>query len=258
MLVDKNQGVAKGLEAALRKGGVENVALAPDGLEALNLVDKAEEIFDVIISEWDLEKVSGLNLLKTLRARQELPVQPHFIFITSLSNREAVEYAHLAHADGYLLKPFELGRLVNHLNELVSGLDRPQRLYTITGIKKMQVLVANPDSTKRLFLQKCLGTVEAKKYFLADSGTKALNLLVKEHIDVILYDAILKDPTWQNLRPKLESIGCKSDQPIMVTNYQSPDKPEESGVEPKFWLKPGFSQDDFNRVLIESMQAIEP
>src|SRR3989339_426398 len=52
LLVDKNQGVAKGLEAALRKGGVENVALAPDGLEALNRVDKAEEIFDVIISEW--------------------------------------------------------------------------------------------------------------------------------------------------------------------------------------------------------------
>src|SRR3989339_581425 len=43
LLVDKNEAIVKGLEAALKKGGVEHVALANEGLEALNRVVKAEE-----------------------------------------------------------------------------------------------------------------------------------------------------------------------------------------------------------------------
>ncbi|OGG99224.1 MAG: hypothetical protein A2600_06050 [Candidatus Lambdaproteobacteria bacterium RIFOXYD1_FULL_56_27] len=274
LIIDKNKTVAESLAATLKRAGASLVEVVDNGMAGLTKLTDGQQTFDVVLSEWDLEKISGLTLLRTIRERQDLVVQPYFLFVTSLINRESVEYAHNAKADGYLLKPFSLERLVQQLEELNRSGSRPARRYSVNSLKKLTVLVVNKDATKRLFLQKCLGEVEVKKYLLADSGTKALKLLVRENVDVILYDSGLKDPEWANLTQKLQNIGCRSDQPIVVTAYSEPEAPvrpvnpaagavpggpEEAPVgppKPGFFLPPSFSQEDFNRVLLAALESM--
>ncbi|MDT8448121.1 MAG: response regulator [bacterium] len=262
LIVDPHQGTAEGLQKILKASGVKQVDVATNGLEGLQKATAEDSAYDVVLSEWELGKISGLTLLKALRERTELPVQPFFIFITSLVNRASVEYAHVAHADGYLLKPFELERLIQQLSLLTAETGRPRR--TVHSLKHLTVLVANKEAGKRLFIQKCLGDVEVKKYVLADSGNKALKLLIHEKIDVILYDATITDPSWEQLQGKLANIGADHGQPMVITGYDPPEPKLPVGSEktlppdakPQLFLPPGFSQEDFNRALLAALEKL--
>ncbi|MCA9039858.1 MAG: response regulator [Planctomycetaceae bacterium] len=81
--------------------GINEVAEAEDGVQALDLFERAN--FDIILSDWNMPNMDGLTLLKEIRQRDaNIPV----IMITTEAERARVVTAIQAGVSDYLIKPF--------------------------------------------------------------------------------------------------------------------------------------------------------
>jgi two-component system chemotaxis response regulator CheY len=89
--------------------GVQHVDAAPDGAAALEMLRRAGT-YDLIISDWNMEPVTGLELLERVRADATLGNLP-FIMVSADGCIERVVTARAAGASFYLVKPFNAGTL---------------------------------------------------------------------------------------------------------------------------------------------------
>ncbi|MEZ0222935.1 MAG: response regulator [Alphaproteobacteria bacterium] len=90
--------------------GFKNVDEARDGGSALTKM--SEKQYGLVISDWNMEPVSGLDLLKALRAQgNAIP----FIMVTAESKTESVIEAKQAGVTNYIVKPYNAVTLKNKL-----------------------------------------------------------------------------------------------------------------------------------------------
>jgi len=78
-------------------------AEACDGAEALGVLSDAQP--DVVLLDWNMPKMDGMEFLKTLR--NQGGHQPLVIFCTSNNKLEHIRHALDAGADDYIMKPFD-------------------------------------------------------------------------------------------------------------------------------------------------------
>ena len=86
------------------KLGFAEIVQARDGAEALELLETGG-VFGLILSDWHMEPVSGLELLDAVRANERLSATK-FMMMTARTDAAAVIAARKAGVDGYILKPF--------------------------------------------------------------------------------------------------------------------------------------------------------
>jgi two-component system, chemotaxis family, chemotaxis protein CheY len=103
LVVDDFATMRKVLRNLLKQGGYENIVEAADGIAALQII-KNEKI-DFIISDWNMPNMSGLDLLKTVRADKEMSDTP-FLMVTAETLPDRVISAVKAGASSYITKPF--------------------------------------------------------------------------------------------------------------------------------------------------------
>jgi len=103
LVVDDFATMRKVLRNLLKQGGYENVVEAADGVAALQII-KTEKI-DFIISDWNMPNMSGLDLLKSVRADKDVSDTP-FLMVTAETLPERVISAVKAGASSYITKPF--------------------------------------------------------------------------------------------------------------------------------------------------------
>lgn len=112
LIVDDYRTMIRILTNLLKKIGFDNVDSAKDGGEAFEkLKDKP---FSLIISDWNMEPVSGFDLLQNVRSDEELKHLP-FIMVTAESKTENVIAAKQAGVSNYIVKPFNAATLKNKL-----------------------------------------------------------------------------------------------------------------------------------------------
>lgn len=87
----------------LKNIGFANVATASDGAEALRALRRGE--FGLVISDWNMEPMTGYQLLEEVRSDEELHDLP-FIMVTAESKTEHVISAKQAGVSNYIVKPF--------------------------------------------------------------------------------------------------------------------------------------------------------
>ena len=97
-----------GLRNLLRQLEINNVDEASDGDTAYSLLQKNPP--DLIISDWNMVPVSGLDLLRKVRADARLKHIP-FIMVTAESKTENVVAAKQAGVSNYIVKPFNADTL---------------------------------------------------------------------------------------------------------------------------------------------------
>ncbi|CAO4847187.1 MAG: Chemotaxis protein CheY [Holosporales bacterium] len=103
LIVDDYRTMLRIIGNLLRQLGFEHVEEATDGQMALDML-KANP-FDLILSDWNMEPMSGLELLKHVRSTDSLKHLP-FIMITAESKAENVVAAKQAGVNNYIVKPF--------------------------------------------------------------------------------------------------------------------------------------------------------
>jgi len=103
LIVDDYKTMQRIMRNLLRQLEFANVEEADDGAEALQKLRQGE--FGLVISDWNMEPMTGLQLLKEVRADDNLRGIP-FIMVTAESKTENVVTAKQAGVSNYIVKPF--------------------------------------------------------------------------------------------------------------------------------------------------------
>ena len=115
LIVEDEESLAALLEYNLEKEGYR-VGLAPDGEEAMTMV--SEETPDLIILDWMLPKLSGIEVCRRLRNRQSTRNVP--ILMLTARGEEAERVRGLdTGADDYVTKPFSMTELVARIRAVL-------------------------------------------------------------------------------------------------------------------------------------------
>ncbi|CAO5674945.1 MAG: Chemotaxis protein CheY [Holosporales bacterium] len=103
LIVDDYRTMLRIIGNLLRQLGFENIEEATDGQAALDVL--ANTPIDFILSDWNMEPMSGLEFLKHVRANDKTKNIP-FVMITAESKAENVIAAKQAGVNNYIVKPF--------------------------------------------------------------------------------------------------------------------------------------------------------
>ncbi|WP_420887918.1 response regulator [Candidatus Phycosocius spiralis] len=103
LVVDDYQTMVRIIRNLLKQLGFENVDEAADGREALEKM-KAKK-YGLVISDWNMEPMTGYELLREVRGDELLKPTP-FIMVTAESKTENVIAAKKAGVNNYIVKPF--------------------------------------------------------------------------------------------------------------------------------------------------------
>jgi len=100
--------------------GFGAIDTAMNGQEALGLIHAKQ--YDLILSDWNMDEMSGFELLKAVRSDPRSASIP-FVLITAEAKSANITAAKQAGASGYLIKPFKLADLKSVLETLLGPLD---------------------------------------------------------------------------------------------------------------------------------------
>ena len=103
LIVDDYNTMIRIIRNLLKQLGFEDVDDASDGSAAL--AKMREKKYGLVISDWNMEPMTGYDLLREVRADPNLATTP-FIMITAESKTENVIAAKKAGVDNYIVKPF--------------------------------------------------------------------------------------------------------------------------------------------------------
>ena len=118
LIVDDYKTMLRIIRNLLRQLGLNNVDEATDGSAALQKL--RDKNYGLVISDWNMEPMSGLQLLHEVRADVKLKETP-FIMITAESKTENVIAAKQAGVNNYIVKPFNAATLKSKLTSVVGA-----------------------------------------------------------------------------------------------------------------------------------------
>ncbi|BAK78028.1 chemotaxis regulatory protein CheY [Pseudogulbenkiania sp. NH8B] len=121
LVVDDFSTMRRIVRNLLKELGFTNVDEAEDGQVALHKLKTQH--FDFIVSDWNMPNMTGIELLKAVRADQQLKPLP-FLMITAEAKRENIIEAAMAGASGYIVKPFTAATLEEKLNKIFQAINK--------------------------------------------------------------------------------------------------------------------------------------
>ncbi len=114
LIVDDQDTVLEILRSMLRQLGFRNIDTAKDGNEAFDKLRAAMFPYGLVISDWNMQPVSGMELLTAVRGDLRLAATP-FIMITAENTKDRVIAARDAGVTNYISKPFSLDAVKRRL-----------------------------------------------------------------------------------------------------------------------------------------------
>lgn len=116
LVVDDFNTMRRIVKSLLKQLGFNNVDEAVDGDDALNKI--STKPYGLVLSDWNMEPKSGIDLLKEVRAQEKHKNLP-FILITAESKVENIMEAKKAGVDQYIVKPFNAKTLKEKLTGVI-------------------------------------------------------------------------------------------------------------------------------------------
>lgn len=116
LVVDDYKTMIRIVRNLLTQLGFRNIEEATDGKSALDKMRTAK--FGLVISDWNMEPMTGYELLKEVRADANLKATP-FIMVTAESKTENVIAAKQAGVNNYIVKPFNAQTLKGKLTAVL-------------------------------------------------------------------------------------------------------------------------------------------
>lgn len=117
LIVDDYKTMLRIIRNLLKQLEFDNVEEASDGQEALAKLRAGQ--FGLVISDWNMQPMTGLDLLKEVRADARLKETP-FIMITAESKTENVVAAKAAGVSNYIVKPFNAETLRGKIEKVLA------------------------------------------------------------------------------------------------------------------------------------------
>ena len=117
LIVDDYSTMLRIIKNLLKQLGFNNVDEASDGTAALEKLKKKP--YGLVISDWNMEPMTGLELLKQIRASNDNYKNVPFIMVTAESKTENVIAAKQAGVNNYIVKPFNAETLKSKMSSVL-------------------------------------------------------------------------------------------------------------------------------------------
>ena len=121
LIIDDSVTMRRIIANILVRLGYPNVLHASNGREALDRL--AAETVDVVITDWYMPEMNGLDFVKTLRntpATSHIPI----VIVTANAASHDIQHALELGVNGYILKPFTVETMKDKIDALIAQLDR--------------------------------------------------------------------------------------------------------------------------------------
>jgi two-component system chemotaxis response regulator CheY len=115
LVVDDFSTMRRIIKNILRQLGYNNIVEADDGSTAWDILNKDK--IDFIISDWNMPIMSGIELLKKVRASEEFADLP-FLMVTAEAQQENIIEAVQAKVSNYIVKPFTAETLGQKIDKI--------------------------------------------------------------------------------------------------------------------------------------------
>ncbi|MBI4773287.1 MAG: chemotaxis response regulator CheY [Deltaproteobacteria bacterium] len=116
LVVDDFATMRKIVRNLLRQLGYQHIDEAEDGVVALRKLKSTK--YDMIICDWNMPNMTGIELLREVRSDESLKVIP-FLMVTAEANKENVIEAVKAGVSNYIVKPFTADTLSGKIDAVL-------------------------------------------------------------------------------------------------------------------------------------------
>ena len=117
LVVDDFATMRRIITGFLKELGFSNIQEADDGKTALPMLQANK--FDLLISDWNMPGMNGLDLLKAVRADAKLAKLP-VLLVTAEAKKDQIVEAAKAAVKGYVVKPFTATTLLEKLEKVLA------------------------------------------------------------------------------------------------------------------------------------------
>ena len=121
LVVDDFATMRRIIRNLLKELGFSNVDEAEDGVAALAKL--RSERYDFVVSDWNMPNMTGIDLLRNIRADEQLKSLP-VLMVTAEAKKENIIAAAQAGASGYVVKPFTAVTLDEKLKKIFQSMNR--------------------------------------------------------------------------------------------------------------------------------------
>ncbi len=122
LVVDDFATMRRIVKGLLQELGYHQIQDAEDGAAAL--VKMQSERFDLVVTDWNMPVMTGLELLRAIRAEPTLKTTP-VLMVTAENSREQIIEAAQSGVSGYIIKPFTAVTLREKLTRIFERLASP-------------------------------------------------------------------------------------------------------------------------------------
>lgn len=122
LIVDDFSTMRRIVRNLLKEIGFSNIEEAEDGAIALNMMRAGK--FDFVVSDVNMPNMTGLELLKNIKADDRLKTVP-VLMVTAEARKENIIEAAQAGASGYVVKPFTAATLEEKINKILQKIGVP-------------------------------------------------------------------------------------------------------------------------------------
>ncbi len=144
LVVDDNDDVRTTITDILKTMGYRQIVQAKNGAEAFELLQQYSIL--LVISDWEMPELSGIDLLRKIRSDPYLVHIP-FLMVTSQTSKESLKVSQAidAEVDHYLMKPFTVAELKSKVRSVLkkaAGVDK-----TAMILQKAKLAIGSNDET---------------------------------------------------------------------------------------------------------------
>lgn len=117
IIADDMQMMRRLIKSSLIKAGFDNIEEAINGEDLMKKLDDSK--YDIVICDWDMPRMSGLDALQEIRSIDRLKNIP-FIMVTAVAESEQVKQAIEAGISDYIVKPVKPDVFKKKVTDLLS------------------------------------------------------------------------------------------------------------------------------------------
>lgn len=233
LVVDDNHIARTVLEKMLKDMAFKVIQAdsAENGLEELEMARKQGEPFDLILMDWQMPGMDGLQASEKIKTDLEGNI-PSIIMISAYAREELVQKANRLGLDGYLVKPVSPSLLSDSIITALGEKMHPrafqqqkEQLPSVAEIQGAKLLVVEDNKVNQ---QVARGILKNNGFVvdLADNGVLALEAVQKTRYNAVLMDINMPEMDGYTASRKIRQLPGFKDLPIiaMTANAMSGDR----------------------------------
>ncbi len=176
------------------------VTLAGSGVDALQAVKRANEEgkpFALVILDWKMPEMDGIELSRRLREMHGMTLQPKILLISAYGQNEMAQQTDRRVVDGMLAKPFQQSKLFDSITQLFRRDESQTGRFKIAGaqfdpelvsrIRGARLLLVEDNEINQQVAQELLESFGVR-VVIAGNGEEAISILNEGKFDGVLMD----------------------------------------------------------------------